>query len=134
MHIMKTTSQPSAITPGNIILVMLATTISFIGITDQKIPFLTNARVDIILIVVTGMAICSQYGIKRVASTRQWTHSLPIIGYILDNLILLITLSIFAGWNFPYIQNDQQALLAVTILAGFKIGTRWRVFSRTLNN
>jgi hypothetical protein len=119
---MKTISQSSVITPGNIILMTFAALISFIGITDQRIPFLTNARVDIILIVVIGMAICSQYGIKRVSLISQWMHPLPIIEYILSSLILLISLPIFAGWKFPFIQNDQQALLAVTILAGLKIG------------
>ena len=118
---MKTISQPSVITPSNIVLIMLAATISFIGVTNQRIPFLTNARLDIVVLVVIGMAICSQCGIGRVAATGQWSHPLSLIGYILGGSILLITLAVFAGWKLPYIQNDQQALLAITILAGLKV-------------
>jgi SAM-dependent methyltransferase len=47
---------------------------------------------DIILLVIIGMTICTQGGIGRVAATGQWTHPLSIIGYILGGLILLITL------------------------------------------
>ncbi len=118
---MKTISQPTVITPGSIVLAMLAASISFIGITNQRIPFLTNARLDIIILVVLGMAICSQCGIGRIAATRQWTHPLSIIGYILGTSILTVTLAIFIGLRLPLIQNDRQALLAVTILAGLKV-------------
>ena len=91
------------ITPGNIVLAMLAATISFIGVTDQRIPFLTNARVDIIVLVVIGMAICSQCGIGRVVATGLWSHPLSIVGYILGGSIMLLTLAVFAGWKLPYI-------------------------------
>ena len=44
-----------------------------------------------------------------------------IIGYILGGLILLIALAVFVGWKLPYIQSDQQALLAIAILASLKV-------------
>jgi hypothetical protein len=36
-------------------------------------------------------------------------------------LILLIALSVFAGWSLPFIKNDQQALLAIVTFACLKI-------------
>ena len=74
-----------------------------------------------------GMAICTQGGIGRIAATGQWSHPLSIIGYILGGLILLITLAVFVGWKLPYIQNDQQALLAIAILAGLKVVNAVRI-------
>jgi hypothetical protein len=118
---MKIISQPSVITPSSIILSLLAVAVVFIGVTGKKVPLLSNVRVDIILLVVIGMAICQQGGIGRIAATGQWSHPLSIIGYILGGLILLITLAVFAGWKLPYIQNDQQTLLAIAILAGLKV-------------
>jgi hypothetical protein len=118
---MKTIAQPAVITPTIIGLALLAAAIVFIGVTGKKIPLLSNVRVDIILLVIIGMTICTQGGIGRVAATGQWTHPLSIIGYILGGLILLITLAIFVGWKLPYIANDQQALLAVAILASLKV-------------
>jgi hypothetical protein len=118
---MKTISQPAVITPGIIVLALLAAALVFIGVTGKKVPLLSNIRVDIILLVVIGMTICQQGGIGRVAATGQWSHPLSIIGYILGGLILLITLAVFVGWKLPYIQNDQQALLAIAILAGLKV-------------
>jgi len=56
-----------------------------------------------------------------VAATGQWTHPLSIIGYVLGGLILLVTLTVFVGWKLPYIQNDQQALIAIAILASLKV-------------
>ncbi|MBL0345066.1 hypothetical protein [Candidatus Villigracilis affinis] len=118
---MKTIAQPAVITPTIIGLALLAATIVFIGVTGKKVPLLSNARVDIILLVIIGMTICTQGGIGRVAATGQWTHPLSIIGYILGGLILIITLAVFVGWKIPFIANDQQALLVIAILASLKV-------------
>ena len=118
---MKTLSRPVVVTPGITILALLAATIAFIGVTDKRIPFLSNARLDIILLVVIGMAICSQCGIGRIAATKQWSHPLSIVGYILGVLILLITLAVFFDWKLPFIQTGQQALIAITILVCLKM-------------
>lgn len=118
---MKTIAQPAVITPTIIGLAILFAAITFIGVTGKKIPVLSNVRADIILLVLIGMAICTQGGIGRIAATGQWTHPLSIIGYLLGGLILLITLTVFAGWKLPLIANDQQALLAIAILAGLKV-------------
>ena len=118
---MKISAQPAVITPTIIGLALLAVAVVFIGVTGRKVPLLSNIRVDIILLVILGMTICTQGGIGRIAATGQWAHPLSIIGYILGGLVLLVLLSVFVGWKLPYIQNDQQALLAIAILASLKI-------------
>jgi hypothetical protein len=118
---MKTISQPAVITPSIIVLALLAAAVVFIGVTGKKIPLLSNIRIDIVLLVIIGMTICTQGGIGRIAATGQWTHPLSIIGYMLGGSILLITLAVFAGWKLPFIQNDQQALIAIAVLAGLKV-------------
>jgi hypothetical protein len=118
---MKTIAQPAVITPGVIVLALLAAAVVFIGATGRKVPILSNVRVDIILLVILGMSICTQAGIGRIAATGEWTHPLSIVGYILGGAILLITLAVFVGWKLPFIQNDQQALIAIAILAALKI-------------
>ena len=118
---MKTISQPAVITPSILILALLAAAVVFIGATGKKVPLLSNIRVDIVLLVILGMSICTQAGIGRIAATGQWSHPLAIVGYILGGLILLITLAVFVGWKLPYIQTDQQALIAIAILAGLKV-------------
>ncbi len=118
---MKTITQPAVITPSIIGLALLAAAIVIIGVTGKKVPLLSNARADIILLVIIGMTICTQAGIGRIAATGQWTHPQAILGYILGGLILLITLSVFVGWKLPYIQSDQHALLVIAILAGLKV-------------
>lgn len=118
---MKTIAQPAVITPTIIGLALLAVAVVYIGVTGKRVPLLSNIRVDIILLVIIGMAICTQGGIGRVAATGEWSHPLSILGYILGGLILLITLAVFVGWKLPYIQSDQQALLAIAILAGLKV-------------
>ena len=118
---MKPLSQPAVITPGILLLALLAAVVVFIGTTGKKVPLLSNVRIDIILLVIIGMAMCTQGGIGRVAATGQWLHPLSIVGYILGGLILLITLAVFVGWKLPYIRTDQQALIAIAILAGLKV-------------
>src|ERR1051325_3900148 len=118
---MEPISQPAVITPSIVFLAVLAAIVVFIGVTGLRVPLLSNIRVDIILLVIIGMSICTQAGIGRIAATGQWSHPLAIIGYILGGLILLITLAVFVGWKLPYIQTDRQALLAIAILAGLKV-------------
>ena len=118
---MKTITQPAVITPTIIGLALLFAAVAFIGVTGKKVPLLSNMRLDIILLVIIGMTLCTQGGIGRIAATGEWTHPQAIIGYLLGGLILLITLFVFMGWQLPYIANDQQALLAIAILVGLKI-------------
>jgi hypothetical protein len=118
---MKTIAQPAVMTPSIIGLALLAAAIVYIGASGKKVPVLSNVRVDIILLVIIGMTICTQGGIGRIAATGQWTHPQAIIGYLLGGLILLSTLFVFVGWKIPYIANDQQALLLIAILAGLKV-------------
>ena len=118
---MKTIAQPAVITPSIIGLALLAGIVVFIGATGKKVPVLSNPRVDILLLVIIGMTMCTQGGIGRVAATGQWAHPLSIIGYILGGLILLIALAAFVGWKLPYIQNNQQALIAIAVLIGLKV-------------
>jgi hypothetical protein len=118
---MKTIAHPTILTPGILLLALLAAAVVYIGTTGKKVPLLSNVRVDILLVVILGMAICSQGGIGRIAATGQLSHPLSIIGYILGGLILLITLAVFVGWKLPWIQNDQQALMAIALLAVVKV-------------
>jgi hypothetical protein len=118
---MKTISQPAVFTPSILVLALFAAAVVFIGATGKKVPLLSNVRVDIILFVILGMSICTQAGIGRIAATGQWSHPLAIVGYVLGGMILLITLAVFVGWKLPFIQNDQQALIAIAILAGLKV-------------
>ena len=118
---MKTVSQPSIITPSIFVLALLFAMVVFIGVTGKKVLFLSNVRLDIVLLAAIGMAICTQGGIGRIAATGQWAHPQAILGYILGGLILLITLAAFAGWKLPYIQTEQQALIAVALLACLKV-------------
>lgn len=118
---MKTLPQPAVITPSIILLALLFAAVTFIGATGKKVPLLSNVRVDIILLVLIGITICTQGGIGRIAATGQWSHPQAILGYILGGLILLVTLAVFTGWKLPYIHSDQQALLTIAILASLKV-------------
>ena len=118
---MKTITQPAVLTPSILLLALLAAVVVFIGATGKRVPLLSSVRVDIILLVIIGMTMCTQGGIGRVAATGQWSHPLSIIGYILGGLILLITLAVFIGWKLPYIHTDGQALIAIAVLIGLKV-------------
>ena len=78
----------------------------------QSALFWLVVAIDIGLWMIVGMD-SAWYG-----DPKTWK---PIIGYILGGSILLITLAVFVGWKLPFIANDQQALLAIAILAGLKV-------------
>jgi hypothetical protein len=99
---------------------LLFATVTFIGASGKKVPMLSNVRVDIILLIIIGLAMCMP-GIGRVAALGQWSHPLSIFAMILGGAILLIALAVFVGWKLPFVQNDQQALIAIAILVGLKV-------------
>jgi hypothetical protein len=117
---MKAISQPAVITPTVLLLALLFATVTFIGASGKKVPMLSNVRVDIILLIIIGLAMCMP-GIGRVAALGQWSHPLSIFAMILGGAILLIALAVFVGWKLPFVQNDQQALIAIAILVGLKV-------------
>jgi hypothetical protein len=100
----------------------LISAIIFIAVTGKKIPMLSNTRVAMGIVLVLGMAMCTN-GIGRVASIQQWMHPLAILGYLLGALILVIGLGTVFGWQLPFIRSDAQAMLIVAVLIGVKIVT-----------
>jgi hypothetical protein len=109
------------ITPAIVVLLLVSVAILFIGLMGKKLPVLSNLRIDIILLVVLGMAICTLGGIGRVAAQNAWIHPLAILGSLIGVVILVITLATFTGWKLPFIQGDRQALVSIAILIGAKI-------------
>jgi hypothetical protein len=92
-----------------------------VGATGRKVPVLSNVRVDIVLLVGLGLAICTQTGIGRIAATGQWAHPQAFIGYGLGGLILLVAAAGLAGWKLPFVANGRQALLAIALLMVLKV-------------
>ena len=110
---MKTVTQPSMFSSSILILALLAAGLIWAGLSGRKLPLVSNVKLDILLVVGLGMAICAQGGIGRVAALGVWSHPLAIVGYILGGLILLVTVAAFTGLKLPLI----------TILAGLKVLT-----------
>jgi len=120
---MKTVAQPSTFSFSILILAVLAASVIWAGLSGRKLPLVSNVKLDILLVVGLGMAICAQGGIGRVAALGVWSHPLAIVGYILGGLILLVTVAAFTGLKLPLITGERQALLAITLLAGLKVLT-----------
>jgi hypothetical protein len=118
---MKTVAQPPVVTPSVLVLGLLFAAVLAVGLSGRKVPVLSNLKLDIVLLVVLGIATCTQAGIGRIAATGQWAHPQAIIGYVLGGLILLVTLAAFAGWKLPFVRDARQALIAVALLAGIKV-------------
>lgn len=117
---MKSVTQPSVLNPGVFALLFLFTAVTVIAISGKRVPLLANLKVDLILLVVIGMAICMS-GIGRVAAMNLWTHPLSILGVLLGVLILVVAASAFFGWKLPLIQSDTQSLIAIVLLVILKI-------------
>lgn len=117
---MKSVSQPAVLNPGVFALLFLFVAVTVVALSGKRVPLLSNLKVDMILLVILGMAICTS-GIGRVAALNQWTHPLSIFASLLGVLILVVTAASFFGWRLPFIQGDTQSLLAIALLVGIKI-------------
>lgn len=101
---MKSVTQPSVLNPTVFALLFLFAAVTVIAISGRRVPLLSNLKLDLVLLVVIGMAICMS-GIGRVAGMNQWTHPLSILGILLRVLILVVTVSAFFGWKLPLIRT-----------------------------
>ncbi len=117
---MKSVTQPSVLNPTVFALMFLFAAVTVIAISGKRVPLLSNMKVDLVLLVVIGMAICTS-GIGRVAAMHQWTHPLSILGILLGVLILVVAVAAYFGWKLPLIQNDTQSLIAIALLVVLKI-------------
>lgn len=111
---MKTAPFPQFINPTVLLLAALGLALAAVTLSGTTIALLSNLKLNLVILLLTGMAICASGGIGRVASVGQWTHPLSILGYLLGILILAGALAIFLGWDLPVIQNDRQAFLLIT--------------------
>jgi hypothetical protein len=118
---MKTIPEPSVINPAILLLAALAAGIIFVSLKGINLPLLSNLKVNLALLIVLGMSICTQGGIGRIAATGQWTHPLAIVGYLLGASILVLAFCIFFNLQLPFLASQQQAFLVIVILLGLKV-------------
>ena len=119
---MKTNSVPTGeINLTVIALGIVAALLIFAVLTERKVPLLSSDRAAVLVLIVIGMAICSQVGIGRVAANQEWTHPLAILGYLLGGAIILIGIATLFGKLIPPMTSFHQAFLAVTLIAAAKV-------------
>lgn len=108
------------INPTTIILGILAAGLVFAVLTGRRLPLITNERVALIVLVVLGMAMCTN-GIGRVAAANAWAQPLSIAGYLLGSLILIVAVLALMGRPLPLIPGVHQAIIAVSALSVLKL-------------
>ena len=98
--------------------------IVFAAIAGKMLPLIGSPRASLVALLVVGMAMCTG-GIGQVGASGGWGSPMAIVGYLLGATILIIIISVFAGWKLPLITGETQAVTAVGILIAVKflIGT-----------
>jgi len=117
---MKTLTISNPITPTVIVTGIIIAAIAIMANSNQRISILSNLRVDMIVIILLGMMMCTT-GIGRVAAMNGWAHPLSILGMIIGTAILIVGASVIFNFKVPYISNDFSALVVVAILIGCKV-------------
>lgn len=118
---MKTLSQTALINPSVFFLGLMVIVLVAITLTGRKVPLLTNIRVNMIVLLILGMAMCMQGGLARVAAFNAWMHPLSLIGYVLGAAILIMTVVGYFNLKILYIQNEQQAFMWMAIFIFLKV-------------
>jgi len=118
---MKTTTQPAVINPVIVIMALLTAAVVFLGWKGTTLPLLSNPKISLAIVLLLGMAICTQGGIGRVAAAGQWIHPLSIAGYLLGAAILLLAAAVFLNIELPAIASPQQALVVIAALMAVKV-------------
>jgi hypothetical protein len=104
-----------------IALGILAALLVFMVLTGRKVPLLNSDRAALLVLVIMGMAICSQAGIGRVSARGEWLHPFSIVGYILGAAIVLIGIVALFGKYIPPLTSFHQSFTAVVVIAAVKL-------------
>jgi hypothetical protein len=104
-----------------ILLGILAVGLVAVVLSGRKLPLIGSDRAALIVLVVIGMAMCSQGGLARVAASGAWTHPLAILGYLFGAAILLIGGAALFGKLIPPLTSFHQAFLVVASMAAVKV-------------
>lgn len=118
---MKTIPEPSVINPAILLLAALAAGVVFVTLKGLNLPLLSNLKVNLAILIVLGMSICTQGGIGRIAVSGLWSHPLAIVGYLLGVSILVLAFCVFFNINLPFLASQQQAFLVIAVLLGAKV-------------
>ena len=118
---MKTIPEPSVVSPVILVLAALAAIVVFVTLKGVNLPLLSNLKVNLAILIVLGMSICTQGGIGRIAATGLWTHPLAIVGYILGASILILAVRVFFNISLPFLVSQQQAFLVIAVLLCAKV-------------
>jgi hypothetical protein len=104
-----------------IALGILAALLVFAVLTGRKVPLLSTDWAALLALVVIGMIMCTQGGIGRVASSREWLHPFSILGYLLGAAIVVIGIAALFGKNIPPLTSYHQSFTAVAVIAAVKL-------------
>ena len=107
-----------------LVLGVIAFGIIYTHQTGKVLPIISGPRATMVSLFIVGFAMCA-FGIGQVAASGHWASPLAIAGYLLGTIILVVFVSALVGWNLPFVQNDDQAVVAIALLMGVKflIGT-----------
>jgi len=117
---MKNISLSDTLSPTVIIAALVIAVIAFLANSSQRPSFLANLRIDMIVILVLGMMMCTS-GIGKISVANAWGSPLAIFGYILGLLILVISASVIFNFRLPLVPNDFNTLIVVAVLIGTKV-------------
>lgn len=88
---------------------------------NLTLPLVGYPRVAMVVMVVLGMAMCTN-GIGKVAAANAWSHPVSLLGMLAGGLILVSAVATWPGKPLPLIAASQRALLAVLVLELVKFG------------
>ncbi len=114
-------STTSGVNPSVIALGFLAGLLVFMVLTGRKVPLLNSDRAALLVLVVIGMAICSQTGVGRVSASGEWLHPFSIVGYILGATIIVIGIAALFGKQIPPLTSYHQSFTSVVVIAAVKL-------------
>ena len=102
-----------------LVLGVIAVGIIYTHQTGKALPMISGSRASLVALFIVGFAMCA-FGIKQVSTSGHWNSPMAIVGYLLGAIILVVFVSALMGRNLPFVQNDDQAVLAIALLMGVK--------------
>ncbi len=107
-----------------LVLGVISLVIIYTHQTGKVLPLIYGPRATFVALFIVGFAMCA-FGIMQVAASGRWLSPLAIVGYLLGAIILVVFVSALTGRSLAFIQNDDQAVVAIALLMGVKffIGT-----------
>lgn len=94
--------------------------LALLTLVGIQLPILVDDRTAFYALAAAGFLACS-LGMAKISMEQGWTSPITLAGMFFGALAMVLVAGVYFGFSIPFIASDRAALIALTVIIGFKV-------------